>query len=65
MNNRKFYLFKYNAKAMIKFLVPTHASRCEIKKDEKGYWINVWWHCGIIAPLTHQEEAQALGEDKC
>lgn len=65
MNNRKSYLFRYNAQAIIKYLVPAHASRCEIHKDEEGYWINVWWHCGVIAPLTHNEEAQALGETKC
>lgn len=62
MNNRKSYLFKYQAYGIIKYFVPTYASRCEVHKDEEGYWINVWWHCGVIAPLTHNEEAQALGE---
>lgn len=64
-HNRRSYLFKRHAAATIKYLVPTHASRCEIMKDSEGYWLNVWWHCGVIAPLTHQEEAQALGEQTC
>lgn len=65
MQNRKNFLFRKHAHSFEKYLVPAHASRVEIKKDSEGYWINVWWHCGIIAPLTVQEEAQALGEQKC
>ena len=64
-SNRKSYLFLKEAKDLEKYLVPDHASRVEIKKDKEGYWINVWWHCGVVAPLTIQEEAQALGEMKC
>lgn len=64
-SNRKNFLFRKHAAAFQRYIVPTHASRCEIKKDHEGYWLNVWWHCGEIAPLTVQEEAQALGEMKC
>ncbi|UAT28859.1 hypothetical protein PP753_gp20 [Dinoroseobacter phage vB_DshP-R7L] len=63
--NRKNFLFRKHAYAFEKYLVPAHASRVEIHRDSEGYWINVWWHCGIIAPLTVQEEAQALGEQQC
>jgi hypothetical protein len=62
MSNKRSYLFRQDALSIIKYVVPTYASRCEILKDTEGYWINVWWHCGAIAPLTHNEEAQALGE---
>lgn len=62
MNNTKYYLFKRHAQTIVNYLVPTYASRCVVSRDDQGYWINVWWHCGIIAPLTYQEEAQALGE---
>lgn len=65
MNNRKNFLWRKDAQATMKYLVPIHASRTEIMKDEQGYWLNVWWHCGVIAPLTVQEEAQALGEQTC
>ena len=65
MQNRENFLFKRHAESFIKYLVPAHASRCEVKKDSEGYWINVWWHCGIIEPLTHNEALQALGETKC
>jgi len=65
MQNREIFFFKRHAESAVKYLVPTYASRCEIQRDEEGYWINVWWHCGIIAPLTVQEMAQALGEQKC
>lgn len=63
--NRQNFLFKRHAQSSIKYLVPTHASRCEIMRDSEGYWLNVFWHCGIIAALTVQEMAQALGEQKC
>lgn len=64
-SNRQNFLFKRHAVASIKYLVPTHASRAEVKKDSEGYWLNVWWHCGVIEALTVQEMAQALGEQKC
>jgi hypothetical protein len=57
--NRESFLFKQDADLAIKILVPQHASRAEIHRDEEGYWINVWWNCGIIAPLTIQEMEQA------
>lgn len=63
--NRQNFLFKKHAQASIKYIVPTHASRCEVKRDGEGYWLNVFWHCGIVAPLTVNEMAQALGEQKC
>ena len=63
--NRKTFLFRKHAAAFQKYIVPTYASRCEIMRDREGYWLNVWWHSGELAPLTVQEEAQALGERKC
>lgn len=60
--NRESLLFQQDAEFIIKYLVPKHASRAEIHKDAHGYWINVWWNCGIIAPLTTNETHQALGE---
>lgn len=65
MLNRENFLFKQDAEITVKILVPRYATRAEIKKDSQGYWINVWWNCDIIAPLTCQEMAQALGEIKC
>lgn len=64
-SNRQNFLFRRDAQGFTKYLVPAHASRAEVKRDQEGYWLNVWWHCGIIAPLTTNETAQALGETKC
>ena len=60
--NRQNFLFLKDAQRIRNILIPAFAGRAEIHKDEQGYWINVWWHCGIIAPLTIQETLQALGE---
>ncbi len=62
MLNRKNFLIKQDAEIIVKILVPKYAIRAEIKKDSQGYWINVWWNCDIIAPLTNQEMLQAQGE---
>jgi hypothetical protein len=61
-DNRQNFLWRYQAGGHIKYLVTAYASRCEVKKDEQGYWLNVWWHCGVVAPLTIQEYHQSLGE---
>lgn len=29
--------------------------RYEVHKSKQGYWINVWWPCGVTAPLTYRE----------
>lgn len=63
--NCQFFLFRKDAEGFKRYLIPAHASRCEVKQNESGYWLNVWWHCGVIAPLTTQETAQALGEIPC
>lgn len=60
--NRQNFLFLKDAEQIVNILIPVFADRAEIHKDEQGYWINVWWHCDIIAPLTIQETLQALGE---
>ncbi|ANJ20823.1 hypothetical protein RDp07_gp12 [Roseobacter phage RD-1410Ws-07] len=66
MKNRENFLFRGDAYLTTRILVPTYASRCEIQRDSEGYWINVWWHCGAIAPLTHNELNQAIqGENEC
>lgn len=62
MLNRQDFLFKREAEGAIKYLVPQYASKAEAKRDEKGWWLNVWWHCGEVSPLTVQEMSQALGE---
>lgn len=65
MNNRQHFLFEREAYLMIKQLVPKYAKTASVKKDAGGYWLNVSWNCGVIAPLTVQETNQALGEIKC
>lgn len=62
MDNRQYFLFKRQAESFIKFLVPMHASKAEVLKDDEGYWINVWWHCNAITPMTTHKMRQALGE---
>lgn len=62
MENREEFLWWGEANRMRDRLVPEFATKAEIKKDDEGYWLNVWWKCGIIAPLTVQESLQAQGE---
>lgn len=58
--NTEFFLFASEASLAKKILVPTYATRAEIRKDpEQGFWINVWWNCGEISPLTSREMEQA------
>lgn len=61
-NNRAVFYYYRDAKTFIPLIVPIHANRAEVNKDIDGFWINVWWNNGEVAPLTVQEEAQALGE---
>lgn len=64
MLNRQDFLFKFEAERLAtKLLQQKHATRVAIEKDDGGYWLNVWWRCGIIAPLTMQETDQAMGDD--
>ena len=65
MNNRQVFLTERDADLFIKVLVPRYAKTASIKKDAGGYWLNVYWNCDIIAPLTVQETDQALGVTKC
>ena len=62
MNNRESFLWWGEARRARDMLVPEHATKAEIKRDEEGYWLNVWWKCGEIAPLTYNEHRQAQGE---
>lgn len=63
MINRQNFLFKHEAERVAERLLSfAFATRVGIEKDHDGYWINVWWKCGIIAPLTTQELDQAYGE---
>ena len=62
MENRESFIWWGEARRMRDLLIPEHATKAEIKRDDKGYWLNVWWKCGIIAPLTVQESLQAQGE---
>ncbi|ANJ20758.1 hypothetical protein HYO99_gp24 [Roseobacter phage RD-1410W1-01] len=66
MLNRQNFLFKHEAEKIgTKLLQGKYATRIGVEKDLDGYWLNVWWRCGIIAPLTLQETEQLLGETKC
>lgn len=65
MNNRQNFNFWTEASHVSDLLVPEYATKAEIHKNDSGYWLNVWWKCGIIAPLTTTETEQALGEYKC
>ena len=60
MNNRENFLWWGQADSYRKLLVPYYATKTEIKQDDQGYWLNVWWKSGVIAPLTIQESIQAL-----
>lgn len=60
VDNRQTFLWWTEATTARSIIVPTYASKAEIHKNEEGYWLNVWWSCGVIAPLTIQEYAQAL-----
>jgi hypothetical protein len=59
MNNKESFIWWSEARRARDLLVPTYATKAEIKKDDEGYWLNVWWKCGIIAPLTYNEHLQA------
>ena len=61
MKNRKSFIWWGEARIMRDVIVPEYATKAEIKKDDEGFWLNVWWKSGIIAPLTVQEESQAMG----
>lgn len=64
--NRETFLWWSEANAARHLIVPEYASKAEIHKDGEGYWLNVWWSCGVIAPLTVQEHIQASeGEVSC
>lgn len=60
--NRQNFLFERDAFLFISHLVPRFAHAASVHKDAGGYWLNVSWNCGVIAPLTIQETHQALGE---
>lgn len=62
MLNRMNFLFKHEAEGFSDKLIPKHAKRVGVLRDENGYYINVHWNCGITAPMTVQEYDQALGE---
>ncbi|AHX01028.1 hypothetical protein HL13_gp68 [Dinoroseobacter phage DFL12phi1] len=57
--NRETFLWWSEANQARHLVVPAFASKAEIMKDDEGYWLNVWWSCGVIAPLTVQEHIQA------
>lgn len=59
MTNRQSFHFWSEASRVRDLLVPQFASKAVIHKDSEGYWLNVWWSCGVIAPLTVQEHLQA------
>ena len=60
MQNREHFLWWAEAKAAIDLIVPEHATKAKIELDsDEGYWVNVWWNCGVIAPLTTNELLQA------
>lgn len=63
--NRQDFLFKHEAERIAELLLRQYATRVGVEKDSHGYWLNVWWKAGVIAPLTVNETRQALGEDKC
>lgn len=65
MSNTAYYLFRKDAALTTHLLVPEHASRAEIHESDNGWWINVFWNCGEVAPLTYNEELQAKGEAPC
>tara|TARA_Y100000593_G_C4229772_1_gene296365 strand:+ start:79 stop:297 length:219 start_codon:yes stop_codon:yes gene_type:complete len=61
--NRQNFLFKRDAERVADRLLSfAFATRVGVEKDDDGYWLNVWWKCGIIAPLTINETNQAYGE---
>lgn len=62
MINRENFLFERDAALIINVLVPKYAKTVSIRKDADGYWLNVHWNCGIVAPLTINETEQALGK---
>lgn len=62
MNNKELFFKWGEVKRVRDVLVPEHATKAEIERDEESYWLNVWWKCGIIAPLTIQEHHQVQGE---
>ena len=62
MQNRQNFLFKHEAeKVADRLLTFAFANKANVEKDGSGYWLNVWWKCGIIAPLTTSELSQAYG----
>lgn len=65
MLNRQSFLSQTEADLFIPYLVPKYAKAASVKYDAGGYWLNVHWKCGIIAPLTVQETEQALGDTQC
>lgn len=65
MMNRQDFLFERDACLIIPYLIPKYATTVSVHKDAGGYWLNVQWKSGALAPLTIQETLQAIGETKC
>ena len=62
MHNRQNFLFKHEAERVAKRLLAfAYATKTSVRKDDRGYWLNVWWKSGAIAPLTINELSQAYG----
>lgn len=62
MNNLESFIWRGDARRARDMLVPEYASKAEIHINEEGYWLNVWWKSGIIAPLTCNEYLQVQGK---
>lgn len=62
MLNRQNFLTQREANLFKGKLIPQYAKAATVKKDGSGYWLNVTWNCGVIAPLTIQEAIQAENE---
>lgn len=59
MINRQSFLWWREASEARNILVPEFATKAEIKENEEGYYLIVWWHSGAIADLTTNEYLQA------
>ena len=59
----RYYLYLWGEAHMMRdLLVPEHATKADIHKDDCRYWLNVWWRHGVIAPLTVNGLLQTQGE---
>lgn len=60
--NTQYFMFQHEAARFCDKLIPEYATMVGVLSNEHGYYLNVHWNCGIIAPMTVQEYDQALGE---